>query len=90
MKKILFLKKTVSSCHKQSAKPPGSNSSHRLRFVLEPRKFMDGNVEKQNEDGTFMDNGAGRGIPAMPEWPKHRERWLRAVVQDHGEAMKSL
>lgn len=58
------------------------------RFLLV--KFMDGNVKKQNEDGTFMDNGAGRGIPAMPEWPKHRERWLRAVVQDHGESMKSL
>ena len=29
--------KVVSSCHKQSAKPPGSNSSPRLRFVLEPR-----------------------------------------------------
>ena len=39
MKKVQFLKKSVSSCQKQSAKPPGSNSSHRLRFVLEPR-FM--------------------------------------------------
>ena len=37
MKKVQFLKKTVSSCQKQSAKPPGSNSSHRLRFVLELR-----------------------------------------------------
>ena len=37
MKKVQFLKKSVSSCQKQSAKPPGSNSSHRLRFVLELR-----------------------------------------------------
>ena len=39
MKKVQFLKKTVSSCQKQSAKPPGSNSSHRLRFVLELRNY---------------------------------------------------
>ena len=39
VKKVQFLKKTVSSCHKQSAKPPGSNSSPRLRFVLELRKL---------------------------------------------------
>ena len=38
MIKVQFLKITVSSCHKQSAKPPGSNSSPRLRFVLEPRR----------------------------------------------------
>ena len=38
MKKVQFLKKSVSSCQKQSAKPPGSNSSPRLRFVLELRK----------------------------------------------------
>ena len=37
MKKVQFLKKTVSSCQKESAKPSGSNSSPRLRFVLELR-----------------------------------------------------
>lgn len=50
-------------------------------------KYMDGNVKKQNEDGSFMDNGSGSGIPAMPEWPKYREEWLRSVVRDCGNAV---
>lgn len=57
------------------------------RFLLV--KFMDGNVKKQNEDGSFMDNGAGVGIPEMPEWPKHKESWLRAIVAQRGDSMKS-
>ena len=57
------------------------------RFLL--TKFMDGNVKKQNEDGSFMDNGSGKGIPEMPEWPKHKESWLRSIVKEHGDIMKS-
>ena len=45
-------------------------------------KYMDGNVKQVNEDGSFKDNGNGRGIPASPLHPKFRERWLRAVVRD--------
>lgn len=41
-------------------------------------KYMDGNVKKE-KDGRFEDNGNGRHIPAMPDFPattKHgRERW---------------
>jgi Dipeptidase len=51
-------------------------------------KYMDGNIKRQNPDGTFKDNGAGRGIPAGPEHPAFRERWLRSVVKDHGEVIK--
>ena len=51
-------------------------------------KFMDGNVKRQNEDGSFQDNGSGKPIPAAPMQPKYRERWLRAVVKDHGEVME--
>ena len=40
MKKVQFLENTVSSCQKQSAKSPGSNSSLRLRFVLELRQDL--------------------------------------------------
>lgn len=41
-------------------------------------KYMDGNVKKE-KDGQFEDNGNGRHIPAMPDFPattKHgKERW---------------
>lgn len=51
-------------------------------------KYMDGNVKRQNEDGTFKDNGAGTGIPANPAHPEYRERWLRSVVNDCGKSIE--
>lgn len=51
-------------------------------------KYMDGNVKRQNEDGTFKDNGAGAGIPANPAHPEYRERWLRSVVKDCGNSIE--
>ncbi len=51
-------------------------------------KYMDGNVKRQNEDGSFQDNGSGKNIPESPMHPKFRERWLRSVVNDHGKVME--
>ncbi len=51
-------------------------------------KFVDGNVKRQNEDGSFQDNGSGKDIPNRPLHPKFRERWLRAIVQDHGDVVR--
>ena len=51
-------------------------------------KFMDGNIKYQNEDGTFKNNGSSKSIPAGPWRPKNRERWLRAIVNDHGKVIK--
>ena len=51
-------------------------------------KFMDGNIKRQNEDGSFQDNGSGRDIPKSPMHPKFRERWLRSIVNDHGETIR--
>ena len=45
-------------------------------------KYMDGNVKQVGENGQFLDNGNGRGIPAAPLHPKFRERWLRSVARD--------
>ena len=45
-------------------------------------KYMDGNIKQVDENGQFLDNGNGRGIPASPLHPKFRERWLRAVAKD--------
>ena len=51
-------------------------------------KYMDGNIKRQNEDGSFQDNGSGKPIPVYPLQPKFRERWLRAVVKDHGDVIE--
>lgn len=51
-------------------------------------KYMDGNVKKQNADGSFKDNGTGKNIPDSPEHPQFRERWLRGVVNDHGDVIR--
>lgn len=51
-------------------------------------KYMDGNIKQQNPDGSFKDNGAGKDIPDSPLHPEFRERWLRSIVQDHGDVVK--
>jgi dipeptidase len=43
-------------------------------------KYMDGNVKKTDENGSFIDNGNGANIPAMPDFPGYDERWYRNVV----------
>ena len=53
-------------------------------------KYIDGNVKRQNEDGSFQDNGEGRSIPAMPMFPGYDEKWKRAVVEDAGETLKVI
>ena len=53
-------------------------------------KYMDGNVKRQNEDGSFKDNGNGANIPASPIHPEFRERWLRGIVNDHGDVIRQV
>jgi Dipeptidase len=48
-------------------------------------KYIDGNVKKQNNDGSFTDNGNGRNIPANPIQPGYSEKWKEAVAKDAGE-----
>jgi len=52
-------------------------------------KYIDGNVKKQNPDGTFKDNGISKTIPASPSQPGYSERWKRAVKEDAGERLKA-
>ncbi len=42
-------------------------------------KYMDGNVKKEDANG-FLDNGNGKNIPAMPDFPGYDERWKRNVA----------
>ena len=53
-------------------------------------KYMDGNIKRQNDDGSFKENGSGKNIPASPMHPKFRERWLRGIVKDHGDVIKKV
>ena len=51
--------------------------------------YMDGNVKKKDADGSYLMNTPGTRIPASPGHPEQRERWLRGIVQDHGETLKA-
>lgn len=51
-------------------------------------KYMDGNVKKQNPDGTFMTNGYSDRIPASPDQPGYSDKWKEAVAKDAGEVLE--
>ncbi len=53
-------------------------------------KYIDGNVKRQNPDGSFMDNGFGAGIPANPEQPGYSQKWMEAVAADHAAAQTEI
>lgn len=50
-------------------------------------KYIDGNVKKQNPDGSFKDNGSGRNIPANPSQPGYSEHWKKKVSEDAGDRL---
>ncbi len=45
-------------------------------------KFLDGNVKKQNEDGSFKRNAYG--LPASPEWPGYDKKYYENIVKETG------
>ncbi len=45
-------------------------------------KYIDGNVKKQNADGSFLDNGNGARIPEMPDFPGYDQRWKNNVAAE--------
>lgn len=51
-------------------------------------KYMDGNVKKQNPDGTFMNNGYSDRIPASPDQPGYSDKWKEAVAKDAGDVLE--
>ncbi len=46
-------------------------------------KFLDGNVKKQNEDGSFKRNPYG--LPASPEWPGYDKKYYENIVKESGD-----
>lgn len=51
-------------------------------------KYIDGNIKKQNPDGSFMDNGYDKTIPAYPTQEPYSEKWIENVVRDHGDVLR--
>lgn len=51
-------------------------------------KYMDGNVKKESAEGVFIDNGNGRDIPVMPDFPGYSQEWKEMVKQSAGERLK--
>ena len=49
-------------------------------------KYIDGNIKRQNPDGSFKDNGNGRNIPANPIQPGYSQKWKEAVAADPAAA----
>ena len=50
--------------------------------------FMDGNVKVKDEAGNYKMTVPGGDIPASPKHPAQRERWLKGIVNDHGETLQ--
>ncbi len=44
-------------------------------------KYIDGNTKKQNQDGSFMNNGNCTTIPPSPNYGGYNEMWKRAARQ---------
>ncbi len=51
-------------------------------------KYMDGNVKRQNPDGSFMNNGNDERIPASPRQPGYSDKWKEAVAKDAGKVLE--
>lgn len=51
-------------------------------------KYIDGNIKKQNPDGSFMDNGFDKKIPAFPIQEPYSEKWMESVVHDNGDILR--
>lgn len=51
-------------------------------------KFLDGNIKKQNEDGTFV--RTPEGDCASPVFGGYNERYFRSIVNEQGDRLKVI
>ncbi len=51
-------------------------------------KYIDGNIKRQNPDGTFMDNGYDPTIPEFPIQEDYSDKWKENVVRDNGDVLR--
>ncbi len=52
-------------------------------------KYIDGNIKRQNPDGSFQNNGYSKQIPAFPIQEDYSDKWKESVVKDNGEILKT-
>ncbi len=50
-------------------------------------KYIDGNIKRQNADGSFQNNGYDKRIPASPIQEPYSDKWVENVVRDHGDIL---
>lgn len=48
-------------------------------------KYLDGNVKKQNADGSFLKNEYG--VPEQPQWPGYNRRYYESIVREQGDRL---
>lgn len=48
-------------------------------------KYMDGNIKKQNDDGTFK--RTEHGVPASPTFGGYNDRYFRSIVTEQGDRL---
>ena len=51
-------------------------------------KYIDGNIKRQNEDGSFMNNGFDKSIPEFPIQEDYSDKWKENVVRDNGDVLR--
>lgn len=51
-------------------------------------KYIDGNIKRQNEDGSFMSNGFDDNIPEYPIQEDYSDKWKESVVHDNGDVLR--
>lgn len=49
-------------------------------------KYLDGNVKKQNTDGSFLRNEYG--VPEQPEWPGYNKKYYEEIVREQGDRLR--
>ena len=48
-------------------------------------KFIDGNIKRQNEDGSFKNNGHVKHVPPAPIYGGYSDTYKRAVAKEQKE-----
>jgi len=51
-------------------------------------KYIDGNIKRQNKDGSFVTNGYDDRIPEYPIWEDYSDKWKENVVRDNGDILR--
>lgn len=90
------LRQTLSTLTPDAQKAILTEASHKLANDATSRyfalndfltvKFLDGNIKRQNPDGSFMRTETG--LPASPEFGGYNERYFRQIVKENGDRLK--